>query len=359
MKPFRKANEFSRRGAVQSATPQPAAPHGIRITKLGAAYLGLTVIAALAAINTGNNALFLVFGQMLTLFALSGWLSRTNLTGIRAGLDLPREVYALRPSWGVVDLTNEGKRWSRRWLQVRLAEASDIAYCSRVDPGTRSDLDLRLLFPRRGLHRVDAVVISSLFPFGFFAKGTKLRLQTPILVYPELFDEGTSDHPQRGLLGEEPQERRGSGLDLHSLRPYRDGDDPRRIHWKKTAQSGEVVVLERQAEGGRLFTVLFDNGVGELATEEEQRRFELLISEAATAIHKYMEAGFEVELITRDMSFPPTSGARHHERLLTHLALIQPVAIAKGAPPLAPGRPVRHGDVRALRLATTAAEDAA
>lgn len=328
-----------------------ATPYGIRITKLGAAFVGLIVVLVLAAVNTGNNALFLVFGQMLALFAISGWLSHTNLMRLVTHLDLPSEIYARRPLWGRVEVENRGKRWPRRWLTVRVQDASEDGFCDLLAPGERRTLDLRLMFRRRGHHDVDAVVISSLFPFGFFRKGMRLRLSNPLLVYPEIYPEGGSIHPESGRLGDRSQAARGEGPELRSLRPYRPGDDPRRIHWKKTAHSGEIVVLEREAEGGHRFTVLFDNGVGELVTDADRQRFESLVSEAATAVHNYLREGFEVELVTRDRRFAASQGRRHQELLLTHLALVEPVEVSEGAGPLTSSLQDAAAAGRGLRLA--------
>lgn len=326
-------------------------PWGIRITKLGASFVGLIVLLVLAAVNTGNNALFLVFGQMLALFAVSGWLSHVNLHNVVAHLDLPSEIYARRPLWGTVEIENVGRRWSRRWLRVEIRDASEPGFCDSVAPGERRKLDLRLMFRQRGHHDVDAVLISSLFPFGFFHKGMRLRLTKPLLVYPELYPEGGSIHPEAGRIGDRSQVHQGNGPELRSLRPYRPGDDPRRIHWKKSAHSGEVVVLERDAEGGYRFTVLFDNGVGTLVTEADRERFESLVSEAATTVYNYLREDYEVELITRDRRFGSAQGQRHLERLLTHLALVQPVEVPEGAPPLTSELERFPGASRALRLA--------
>ncbi len=341
--------------AASRSTPSvgrnPASPHGIRITKLGAVFVGLVVLVALAAINTGNNALFLLFGQMLTLLAVSGWLSRTNLTKVSTHLEVPQEIYAKGPMWGAIEVENFGRRWSRRWLRFKVDDASDVAYCDQLEPGARRKLDLRMIFRHRGHHDVDSVLVSSLFPFGFFRKGMRLQLQQPILIYPELFPEGGSIHPESGRFGDLSQSRLGHGPELHSLRPYRPGDDPRRIHWKKSAHSGEVVVWEREAEGGRRFTVLFDNGFGDLVRAADRARFESLVSEAATAVHNYLKGGFEVELITRDQRFAASEGQRHYEMLLTHLALVQPVGLAEGAAPLTAPLGGCLADSQILRLA--------
>ena len=49
-----------------------------------------------------------------------------------------------------------------------------------------------------------------------------------------------------------------------------------------------------------------------------------LVSEAATAGLDYLERGFEVELVTRDVILPFAAGARQRFALLEALALVEP-----------------------------------
>ncbi len=77
-----------------------------RVTREGIVYLAGIFIVAVAALNTGNNLLFLVLGCMLAGIVLSGILSRITLTGIELQLELPEHVFAGEPAPAVVELTN-------------------------------------------------------------------------------------------------------------------------------------------------------------------------------------------------------------------------------------------------------------
>jgi uncharacterized protein (DUF58 family) len=185
--------------------------------------------------------------------------------------------------------------------------------------------------------------VSSLFPFGLFRKGVRYAAGLEVLVFPELFPaaadraDGTSD------FGEETSRRSGWGHELHALRVFRQGDDPRRIHWKQTARTGNLIYMERETEESRRLAILLDNGVSALADEAAEQRFERLVSEAATAADDYLARGHEVELITRDRTVPFASGRRQRYAVLEALALIAPVA--RSAAPLKASDP-RAGQLR-------------
>ena len=53
-----------------------------RLTRAGVVYLGAVFVLILAAVNTGNNLLFMILGCLLAGILISGVLSRAVLTGI-------------------------------------------------------------------------------------------------------------------------------------------------------------------------------------------------------------------------------------------------------------------------------------
>ncbi len=310
-----------------------AVPENIRITKVGLWFILLTLLVALAATNTGNNTLYMVWAALLAMLIVSGVVSRQNVRRLAVEVEAPDEVYAKRPFGLRFRVHNRGRFWPRWFLLVRaLAEGQPwlLPYVPRRGAGT-GELDLS--FPRRGRQRVPALHLTSLFPFGLFRKGTRYPLELPLIVYPELYPAGREVLEEAGEWGDEPTRRRGWGHDLHALRSFRPGDDPRGIHWKRTAQSGRLIFMEREDEESRRLSLLFDNGVGELG-EAEVQRFERLVSEAATAAVESLARGLEVELVTRGGVVPFGSGRRQQALLLEALALVEPVA--RSREPLAP-----------------------
>jgi len=64
-----------------------------KVTREGVIYLCLIFVVALAALNTGNNLLFMVLACLLAGVLISGMLSRLVLSGIDVRLELPEHIF--------------------------------------------------------------------------------------------------------------------------------------------------------------------------------------------------------------------------------------------------------------------------
>lgn len=299
-------------------------PEGIRITKVGLWFVLFTVLVAVAATNTGNNALYLVLASMLGLLVVSGITSRHNLRGLAVQIDPPSEIFANQPFHLPFSLRNKSRVLPRWLLHFSVDRTGSPRLLTYLPPKAVGRGRVEMLLPRRGLHRLDAGHLSTLFPLGFFRKGLRYPLGTEMLVFPEIYAAASANLGQTGRWGDEPSRTAGWGHELHALRGFRPGDDPRSIHWKQTARTGQIIFMEREVEESRRLSIVFDNAVGTLADEASRSRFEHLVSEAATAGLDYLERGFEVELVTRDVVLPFAAGARQRFSLLEALALVAP-----------------------------------
>jgi len=341
--PWRRAADRLRRWARRRGTPE-----GIRITKVGLWFVLLTVVVAIAATNTGNNSLYLVLASMLALLVVSGVVSRWNLGRLSVSLAAPLDLFARRPAVLGFTVRNDSRHLPRWLLLFSVAPRGPVRLVPHLPPGATARGTLELIFPRRGRQRIDSAHLASLFPLGFFRKGMRYPLGVELLVYPELFAAGEVELEPSGLVGDRSAPRAGWGHELHALRPFRKGDDPRAIHWKKSAQTGALVFQERETEESLRLSIVLDNAVGRLASEAERERFERLVSEAATAAVDHLERGFEIELLTRDLRLPFGSGARQRRAALEALALVEPAPRQRA--PLGAGDPT----ARELRLAMAA-----
>lgn len=71
-------------------------------------------------------------------------------------------------------------------------------------------------------------------------------------------DPTRSPSPSRGRPGEQPASITGASTDFADVRPYRVGDDPRRIDWRATARSRVPLVRTYHAEFDRSLCLLID-----------------------------------------------------------------------------------------------------
>src|SRR5579862_2354280 len=89
-----------------------------RLTRDGGIYLAAVAILVLAAINTGNNLLFLILACLLAGILISGVLQRIVLTGVELKFDLPEHIFAEQPVLAEVELRNEKQMWPSFSLRV-------------------------------------------------------------------------------------------------------------------------------------------------------------------------------------------------------------------------------------------------
>jgi uncharacterized protein (DUF58 family) len=134
-----------------------------------------------------------------------------------------------------------------------------------------------------------------------------------------------------GTAGDNALRRRGRGTDLYNLRGYRTGDDPRLIHWPSSAKTQSLTVRELEAEtteDTRLVLV----GMG----ARDPLAVEAGLSDAASLAVYLVRVGAGVELVGPNFHVLLGHGKSHLHRLLSALALYDPLAApfrAAGADP--------------------------
>src|SRR6185436_11361259 len=100
--------------AVMAATPAFAFDGVVRVTRIGATYLLFTVLIGFAALNTGNNALYIGLTFMLGCLLLSGLASKGGLKHLDVALSEVSEAWAGSPADALMTITNRSKIWNVR-----------------------------------------------------------------------------------------------------------------------------------------------------------------------------------------------------------------------------------------------------
>ncbi|MDH3255725.1 MAG: DUF58 domain-containing protein [Acidobacteriota bacterium] len=296
----------------------------IRITRAGIWFIVVSLIVGAAAANTGNNALYLVESMLLALLVVSGFMSRRNLRKLDIAFGAPPEVHATQHFSIPVTVTNNDRLFSRRFVLISGVEAVNPLLLTYLGPGVTHEDRLVFVFGKRGLHRVPFLRVSSVFPLGLFDKAMRYGAELEVLVFPQISPVSESRYFSRGRVGDELTKRAGWSHELRALRLFRSGDDPRSIHWKRSARTGDLIFMEREAEAGRRLTIFVDNAFGTLDAETEER-FEAMVGEAASLAVHYLDQSFEVALTTRDEHIHYGRGRPQQLRILTSLALIESV----------------------------------
>lgn len=315
-----------------------------RLTRDGVIYLGAVFILVLAAVNTGNNLLFLILACLLAGILISGVLSRVVLTGVEMKFDLPEHIFAEQPVLAEMELRNDKQIWPSFSLRViggkKKAAAEILArpvffpYVPRQS-AVRQKVELR--FPRRGVYRQDSFGIRTRFPFGFFEKTREVPSNLEIAVYPRVEPTDQFYEVLPLLSGEMASFFRGRGHELHSLRDYVPTDSARFVDWKVTAKSGRLVVREFAREDERRVMLVLDPFVGppradlgQLAEAEHTERFERAVSLAACIAWHFNEIHSVMQFRTNGFSTPMAPAGEIIYDVLRNLALVQPDTSSAG-----------------------------
>jgi len=301
-------------------------------TREGWIFLVTSFAVALAALNTGNNLLYLVFGGMLALLVLSGLLSEAGLRKVVVERRVVRRAHAgapVRGTWTV--------RSTRRFLPTLALELEEIqgrgarlsarglSVLPYVPAGEQRSRPAHWTFGSRGLHRLERVRVATTWPFGILRKWFDVEAPVEVLVYPELADDWES--VLRPLAWTEASgagtdaERGGTG-DLRELRDHRPGEGLSAVHWRSSARLGRRVAAERDGDSGEHVEVRVELP-GSGSEVERLEAFEQTISRAAAAVCSSIDRGHRVTLRVPGGQLETAWGSSGREQLLGTLALLE------------------------------------
>ncbi len=305
----------------------------LRLTPEGVRYLLLTLAVGMAALNTGNNLLYLLLAMLLSLIVMSGILSEQCLRHLVIRRVIPGDIFANSPATVTLSVANRQRRFpsfSLRVLDVIEGKAVDRGiHILHLPAGASISQSYPVLFTRRGRHRIEGIKLQTRFPFGLFVKGANLFLSSDVVVYPELRPLPERLVHDLAVLGhDQAVSRRGPGSGLYNLREYQHGDDSRTIHWKTTARQSRLIVRETETEDLRQVTLALPTAVPE---DRSPEFFEQAVSLMASLAVHFQRQGFTVRLLVGGQEIPHGMGEPHLSRMLHALALCEPRPVRQAA----------------------------
>jgi len=308
---------------------------GFRLRPTPALWVFLVAMPLLgiSALNTGNNALYLLLSLLLGAFAASGVVSRHSLRHLRVELRPVGDVFAGSPARFRLLVRNRSPWLPAAGVVCRLAGMPGHALVPTVPPRCERVQTVATMFPRRGLHRLPAVVVEVRLPLGFFVKSVRWPQRGDLVVYPRRVAAAPARWVSLARL--EVVRRHGAaerGGDVDQLREFRTGDDRRDIHQKQTARQQRPIVVERRERRTPSRYLVLDRQLPRRDDALLAERFETLVSEIASAAVAELQRGGPVGLIVGASVVPPAAGPAQARRLLTLLALTR--AAGPGEDPL-------------------------
>jgi uncharacterized protein (DUF58 family) len=305
-----------------------------KLTREGWIYIGGIVLVALAAINTGNNLLFLVLACLIASILMSGVLSSLTLAGVELNLQLPEHIFAGQTLRGTVELKNEKQSMPSFSLRVEGVNKKNTGaplfstpvyfpYLPRHESVKQS---VPLQFVRRGVYRQEAFRIVTRFPFGFLQKARRLDMGSQALVYPSV--EATAEFLDvlPGIQGAIESLAKGRGQDLYALREYLPTDSARHVHWKASARLGSLMVREFAREDDLRVLLVLDpqsDAAKVNATVTQKEQFERAVELCAAIAWSFQERGALLEFRSASASVPLAPATENIFEVLRCLALVE------------------------------------
>ncbi len=324
------------------------------LTRRGRFILALGLGVYIAAWAFGSKPLYPVATGLLLVVAVAwawvrladrpfrvrrGWGDREHVEGD----DVP-VIAELEPTGNVLPasvllIERVGKLGEQRHLLRRSGRRLSVRYILERLP--------------RGLYAFEDVRAELADPFGLERAIVALPAPGALLVYPrlerlqQLFSEsGAHSHDGRRLLL-----RRHTGLELHGVREYEQGESLRRVHWRSTARRGQLMVKELEDAPRDEIAVLLDADAKSVVGES----FDVQVRAAGSIVEAYVRRGRRAVLVVnserREVQHVH-SPAADWRRALELLAAVEPTGTTPAARLLAE----ENGPAaRALELAVVTA----
>lgn len=301
-----------------------------RFTREGWFFVFATGGIGAGALNTGNNLLFLMFGFMLSVILLSGLICDVNLSRLRTKRLLPKSVYAGEPFLLELSLFNK-----KSWIASHSIEIEDVVFESpaeqrcfylKVAPGSTQQARYRRTFLRRGRVTCAGFRVKTRFPFGLIERGYWIAAEDELLVYPKRI-AGVTLAEQMKSQDEALRQARtfASAMsgEVTGLRPFLQGDETRRVHWRKSAARGSLVSKEFAdplTQMGEI-ALMLDNHPARIETDLDA--FENTVAYLATFAELALRAGFAVRVFARGSTSVRVQGHASAAPVLAFLALVE------------------------------------
>jgi len=281
--------------------------------KDGVVFLILTFIIGFAALNTGNNLLYLIFGMMTSMVIISGILSMLNLSSIEIDLKYLPQTFALRPSIATLIVTNN-KIIPSYSLTFRIGE--NFAHLSHIASKSTEEIRIKCFFNKRGWSEFPEIILNTGFPFAFFNKWVRMTAgEQKIIVFPSIHNVSKDQLTEKVIAGESESRMTGQGTELRTIREYETGDNIKYIDWKKTAKSHKLMVREFYGEEREVAKVIFT------PENDNCENIEQYISEKASLLIEYLNKELDVEFVTPEHSILARKNDESVNRILRYLAL--------------------------------------
>lgn len=272
----------------------------------------LTLFIGFAAVNTGNNLLFLVVSALLGFMAVSGIFGWMNLRGNVLYVELPDEIYDGVDTLVTIRLKNGKSLMPSFLLRVKIfGEDAVFTMVGRSGDETGSIL---CRFRGRGRKTLGELRMESCFPINFFVRNKKYDVSGDFVVFPApktcALPAGLGD---KGMRGGAISRQKGPDGDLLRILDYTGREPLKLIHWRISAKHEELKVKEMTSSVNQPLILDIDNLPGD--------DLEKALSYGAFLVNSFIRRNRPVGLKAGRTLISPDVSRTHRLALLTELAI--------------------------------------
>ena len=310
-------------------------PRRLKFTREGKFFVGITLGVGFAAINTANNLLYLLLGMLLALIVVSGVMSELSLRDLTVVRRLPLRAQVARAHLVEIEVFNHKARVPSYAIEVEdLREgqpADKRCFFLKISPKSAQVAAYRRTPTRRGRDLHVGFRIATRFPFGLFEKSREVPASGELVIYPAVDPVQLPPAPLNGRYpGADFVVARGHGEEFLGLKLMRLGEDPRDIHWRKSASVGQNVMRERARETRPDVTLTLDTirpegARAEAAADDWNASFERRVRDVASSAVAHLKRGDRVVVVSTSGGVVRADRTIGADPLLRYLALVEPV----------------------------------
>lgn len=216
-------------------------------------------------------------------------------------------------------LTNQG-RLPKMYLRVSdtlpeslKAVGEKAPLILQIGAGESAEASYTVEAEKRGAYLLGPTLVSTTDPLGFYPQVQTLACSSEMLVYPSVPSLRQMAASGGGTWGQREQDStaaRGGGLDFHGVRDYQPGDELRRVHWRTTARTGKLAVMEyTQGAASNILVALDLHAVSYADTGTgRESALEYAIKMTAAACDYLLRQSHSVQVVLPALPLPAMSG---------------------------------------------------
>jgi len=301
----------------------------VRLPPAGWVFMVITVFVGLAAGKSQLALVFILFGVMMGALYVSVVLAWRMVSRVDVRRDVPDRAWQNQTVHLGYHLRNLRRRGTCLGLSVEeiAPEGLDSAggYCVELAPKAAFRAGARFTVRRRGRIGLTAIRLATSFPFGLACVTRTIPAAASVVVWPARgrLKRQVLYHGAVETSSSAPSGDTGGQDEFFGLREYRPGDNPRWIHWRRSATKATPVVREMSRPLPEVLWVVLDTRLPDHSEISYAAR-ERLLRFAGTLIDRALSSGLRVGLALayngRIKVLQPAEGLGQRRCLLDALA---------------------------------------